>query len=477
MPTAALTLAVASPAAGAVGGPVHQSPLPIPNTYARHYLYGTGPAPNAVTRHGSSATGTVRPIPASAGHIDTRSVAAPMPTSQCLAQLGHACYSPAQLRTAYGLNGVYAHGLTGAGQSVCIVDALGSPTLQHDFDTFNTQWGLPPQTLDIRYPEGKPAPYDVNNPDFPGWAGEATLDVDAAHYIAPGAHIVVAVTPVSETEGVEGFPEIMDAIKTLVDHGTCGVISMSFGSTENDFPGFDQGDFSSLLDLRGAFADARAHHVTLEAAAGDVGSAGIASNGQDLLANPAVSWPGSDPDVVSAGGTQLHLDDAGVRLTPDVVWNDRWGAAGGGLSAIFPRPAFQNRVEAVAGDHRAMPDLSFSSAVDGGLWVYYSYPTPDNSAGWHVFGGTSAATPSLAAVTALAEQRAGHRLGNLDNALYRLAGRDGYTARSGLVDVTSGTNTLTGSGVPGYDATAGYDLASGLGTFDAYRLINALGRG
>lgn len=413
-----------------------------------------------------------RPVPASAGHIlNANALPAPVPTTQCVAQLGYACYSPNQYRTAYDLNGLYARGITGAGRTVIIVDPYGSPTLQHDFDVFNAQWGLPAATLDIRYPVGPVPAYNPNDPNFPGWGSETTLDVGMVHAVAPGAHIIVAVTPVPETEGVQGFPEIMAAIKKLVRQDAGDVISMSFGATENTFPGFDQGNFDSLLDLRYAFKDARARNVALVAAAGDTGSAAIASDGQSLLPVPAVIWPGSDPLVTSAGGTQLSLDDAGNRLSPDVVWNDKWGATGGGESSVFSRPWYQNRLSSVVGDHRAIPDLDFSSAVNGGVWLYTSFP--GFSAGWHIFGGTSEAAPALSGLTALADQAAGHRIGDLDGALYGLAARDGYGARSGLVDVTSGNNVLTAS-IPGYSAGSGFDLASGLGTFDGRELVDAL---
>ena len=114
-----------------------------------------------------------------------------------------------------------------------------------------------------------------------GWAEETTLDVEYAHSIAPGAKIVLAETPVAETEGVTGFPEMMNAEQSLINRGIGDVITQSFGATENTFPGFSSGDFSSLLNLRYAFKDALAHRVTVLGASGDDGATDDESDGID----------------------------------------------------------------------------------------------------------------------------------------------------------------------------------------------------
>ena len=186
------------------------------------------------------------------------------------------------------------------------------------------------------------------------------------------------------------------------------------------------------------------------------------------------SWPSSDPLVTSIGGTQMVLDDAGNRLSPDVVWNDGFGAGGGGVSHVFPRPDFQNQDSSVVGDARGTPDISLNAAVDGGVWVYYTFVTPASP--FHIFGGTSAATPEFSGIVAMADQVAGQSLGDINKALYSIP------YGGGLVDVTSGNNDIgefTNSDgntyhVPGFDALAGYDLASGLGTVDPARFVPAL---
>ncbi|MEN3305645.1 MAG: hypothetical protein V7603_1847 [Micromonosporaceae bacterium] len=417
---------------------------------------------------------TVKVRPAVVGHVQAVSRVSPLPTSECLAQIGIHCYSPLQYRTAYNLNPLYARGVTGKGRTIVIVDSFGSPTIQHDLEVFDAQYGLPDTTVQV-VPAGTIPPFDATNPDHVGWAQETTLDVEYAHAVAPGARIVLVETPVAETEGVTGFPEMMDAEKALIDRGVGDVITQSFGATENTFPGFDSGDFSSLLNLRYAFKDAQRHGVTVLAASGDEGATDWNADGSDVYPYRVNSWPSSDPLVTSIGGTQLALDDAGNRTAPDTVWNDGYGAGGGGVSGVFGRPLFQFGVRSVVGSHRGTPDISMSAAVDGGCWVYYSFVGA--ASGWHIFGGTSEASPIFAGIVALADQVAGHRLGNINGALYLLGLQSQLKhppLRSGLVDVTTGDNSA--DGVIGYPAGPGYDLASGWGTIDAARFVPALAK-
>src|SRR5258707_6395948 len=105
--------------------------------------------------------------------------------------------------------------------------------------------------------------YDLTDRTVVGWAQEPALDVEYAHPMAPGAKIVLAESAVAEEEGTSGFPEMMSAEKSLIDRGIGDVITQSFGATENTFPGFSSGNFSSLLNLRYAFKDAQAHGVTV----------------------------------------------------------------------------------------------------------------------------------------------------------------------------------------------------------------------
>jgi subtilase family serine protease len=455
--------------------------LPVAAVGGLAALSLAAPAVSAAIPAATAAThvASVRPIPDASGPIlGSKQLPAPLTTTQCQADIGIACYTPVQYRVAYNLNPLYSgkatgRHITGAGETIVIVDSFGSPTIQSDIQTFDARFGFPnPDLTVIKF--GQIPPFDPTNSTMVGWAIETSLDVEYAHSIAPGAKIVLAETPVAETEGVTGFPEMMQAEKYLIDHGIGDVISQSFGATENTFPGFDQGNYSSLLDLRYAFEDAFAKHVTVLAGSGDSGATNYESDGSTLYPYRVNSWPSSDPLVTSVGGTMLNLDDNGNRLSPDTVWNDGYGAGGGGLSAVFSRPLYQIGVSNVVGKSRGTPDISMTAAVNGGAWVYWSF-AGTGGPGWYIVGGTSEATPVMAGVVALADQQAGHRLGLINPALYLLGAfqRHGVPG-TGIVSVTSGNNSF--AGVTGFDAAPGYNLATGWGTINAAKFVPALAR-
>lgn len=424
---------------------------------------------------GSAASAVVKPMPFAAEHIDARALTFPPTTADCQRLFGINCYRPAQMRQAYNMQPLYSQGLTGAGRTIVIVDSFGSPTIEHDLHVFDQTFGLPdPPSLKIITPAGAPPPFDPHDSTMVGWAQETTLDVEWSHVIAPGANILLVATPVAETEGVQGFPEMMASENFVIDHNLGDVISQSFGATEETFP-----NKGAILNLRSAFKNARKHNVTVLASSGDTGVTNFFLDGSCCYPMRVNSWPSADPLVTSMGGTQLHLDAAGNRVAPDEVWNDGFGAAGGGVSAVFERPEFQDKVESVVGERRGTPDVSLSAAVDGGVVVYYTFTASVGGTPWHIFGGTSEASPLFAGVVAIADQAAGHRLGWLNPRLYRLR-------NAGLVDITKGNNSFifcaSACGTPqevdttviGFNAVPGFDLASGLGTIDATRLVHAL---
>jgi subtilase family serine protease len=423
--------------------------------------------------------------PLAARPLQAKSLVAPLPTSGCLATIGIHCYSPYQFRKAYALGGLTAAGIDGSGQTIAIVDSFGSPTIAHDLHQFDQTFGVTGATgvpadpaiaqdpnLTIIQPAGPVPPFDPTNGDMVGWAEETTLDVEWAHVVAPKANILLVETPVSETEGVQGFPEIVTAENYVIDNHLANVITQSFGATEETFP-----NNQAILDLRGANLNAQKNNVTVLGSSGDTGSTDYELNLSDLYPMQVNSWPSSDPLVTSIGGTQMNLDDAGNRLSPDVVWNDGFGAGGGGPSHVFSRPDFQNGVKSIVGDARGTPDISMNAAVDGGVWIYTSFGGV--SVGYHIIGGTSAASPEFSGIVAMADQVAGQGLGVINNTLYKTP------YGGGIVDVTSGNNDIgpfTNSDgvtyhVPGFDALPGYDLASGLGTVYPPRLVPALAAG
>ena len=439
----------------------------------------------AVTAASTAAhVSSVHPIPDVVGPVlKTAQFPAPQTIATCQADLGINCYTPVQYRVAYDLNPLYSgaatgRSITGAGETIVIVDSYGSPTIAADLHTFDAQFGFPDPVLQIEQ-FGTIPPFDPTNSTMVGWAEETTLDVEYAHSIAPGAKIILAETPVAETEGVTGFAQMMAAEDSLIKSGQADVISQSFGATEQTFPGVSSGNDSSLLDLRYAFEDAALHGVTVLAASGDTGATNYESDGKTLYPYRVNSWPASDPLVTAVGGTQLNLDQAGSKITPDVVWNDGFGASGGGTSAVFSRPLYQIGVSRVVGKSRGTPDISMTAAVNGGAWVYMSFAGIESpgvsNPGWYIFGGTSEATPIMSGIVALADQQARHRLGLINPALYALGAlQKAGVPGTGIVSVTSGNNSF--GGVTGYNATAGYNLATGWGTIDAAKFVPALAR-
>jgi subtilase family serine protease len=444
----------------------------------------------AVAAAGGSAAGSAAPQSAVIIHPDVHYVGSssqqPPTTADCQASFRVACYGPAQIQQAYNLPGLYNQGVTGKGTTIVIVDSFGSPTIANDLAVFDQQFGLPaPPSFKIIRPVGAVPSYDPSNSQMFSWAGETSLDVEYAHAVAPGASILLVETPVAETEGVTGFPQIVKAEEYVINHHLGDVISQSFGATEQTFP-----SGAALQALRGAYIDADRQHITVLSASGDDGATDLSLNQQTFYTRPVTSWPASDPLVTGVGGTQLHLDSSGNHTSPDSVWNDTFNtsaedfilgssgpsplAGGGGKSIFFSRPAYQNAVRNVVGGSRGVPDISMAAACNGAVDVYQSFA--GEAAGWYPTCGTSEATPLFAGIVALADQVAGHPLGLINSALYTMAARH----LPGLVDVTSGNNTVsfTQGGrshtVHGFTAGPGYDLASGLGTVNAAEFVPEL---
>ena len=161
----------------------------------------------------------------------------PPTTAQCIATIGLACYRPSQFQQAYDLKPLYAAHLNGRGRTIVIVDSFGSPTIMSDLATFDQNFHLPaPPNFTVLQPVGKVPPFDPTNATMVGWAEETSLDVEYSHAMAPGANIVLLETPVAETEGAVGFPQIIAAENYAINNHLGDVISQSFGATEQTFP-------------------------------------------------------------------------------------------------------------------------------------------------------------------------------------------------------------------------------------------------
>src|SRR5438445_7147125 len=141
--------------------PAHRS-IPVLGTGAAALLIALAQTSSSLAAQAASPASTghaaqartltvpaVKPVPTVSGHIDTRTLVSPLPTSQCVSQIGIHCYSPLQYRTAYDLDPLYKHHVTGAGRTILIVDSFGSPTIQNDLQVFDAQWGIPDTTVHI----------------------------------------------------------------------------------------------------------------------------------------------------------------------------------------------------------------------------------------------------------------------------------------------------------------------------------------
>jgi subtilase family serine protease len=437
------------------------------------------------------------------------------------------CYTPGQIAAAYGIDQVHTGGNLGEGQTIVLVDAYGSPTaasdLQHFHDTFFKKLRNP--NFDQVFPFGAPDFNNVaNGSGLSGsgaaalWAGEATLDIEWSYATAPLAHIVLLAVPPAETEGVQGFPNIFKAEQDAIDAYPAGTIfSQSFGVTEQTFGGAAAAQTAAFDEV---YKHAAARGDTVFASAGDFGTTNSSKLHREAVAYnfPTVIWPTSSPWVTSAGGTQLQFGwtwsptsnvpfDAKGNPTPgyfnwvsggnsETVWNESWApiATGGGPSSIYGAQSFQAAQQGViGGSARGVPDLAWNAAVNGGVLVFMTAFPNVNGQGWFIFGGTSAASPQLAGVIALANAaRAGMGkgpIGYLNPVLYRLGDMAGSSTAAfngsgdfrDIVPQQYGTmpvgflhdNTLwqfhsdgsVSSGpIHGWPTRPGWDMTTGFGT-------------
>ena len=378
--------------------------------------------------------------------------------AECVQQYGLACYTPSEIRQAYDIPDSF----TGAGQSIAIIDAYGSPTVQSDLDTFDAAMGLPKfNDLHVYCPSGCPNTMTAHSGQPGGWAGETSLDVQWAHAIAPGAQINLVVAPNNYGNALN------NAVQYAVDHGLGAVLSMSYGADESAISG--GGNNLQVQQAHQAFHDAVAKNISLFASTGDYGAT---DQGSALTAG----YPSSDPLVTAVGGTDLFTDKKGNYDT-EWTWNDTdpatcpfgcrdgvFGATGGAVSSIFPAPSYQQGVTGYK--MRAPADVAYNASVYTSVLVYMGFNANAADNGFYFMGGTSSGSPQWAAIGALANQQAGHALGQLNPQLYSLAGTNAFH------DVTNGDNAWFDAS--GYPAGRGYDVPTGLGSPDVANLVAGL---
>ncbi len=387
--------------------------------------------------------------------------------SGCAGAVAQRGFTPNQYLTAYGYDGLHATGLSGQGERVALIEIDGFR--YSDLRGFAACFGLPVPAI-VGYGVG------LRKPLAPG--GEATLDLELLDASAPG---------LKDIDVYESRSRAADVLRSLTAplqnrRRIPEVISASLGTCE---PALVQSvGFAGLRSAEGALAAATATGISVDASSGDDGSSACIGPRGPIDAR-AVSYPGSSPFVTGVGGTNIILNAANA-ITAQTVWNDApldLTAAGGGLSALFPRPAYQKGF--VKGRRRTVPDLALLADVVPGYDIYctargdcLNKVNPSNP--WVAVGGTSAAAPLFAGGLALVDQalriRGRQQLGNANPLLYRVArSRVGGAVFS---DVTTNNNDL-GPFIGRHrslgccTAHPGYDAASGLGSVNLSNLAAA----
>ena len=359
------------------------------------------------------------------------------------------CYRPSAIRAAYN----FPANLDGTGQTIVIVDAFGSPTITQDLATFDALFGIPaPPSFTILCPEGCPSSsFNNKHHDVAGWSIETSLDVEYAHAMAPGANIVLVVAATSSGDAIN----VAEA--AAIEQFPGAAMSQSFGIPEY----LVHGNNAQIMQAHRNYVAATAAGITLLASAGDFGATNA-----DPANVPNAGFPASDPLVIGVGGTEGNPYFSGLLVNggygAEQVWNEpQFGlATGGAPSRFFAVPGYQGGLNLQT---RTTPDVAYNAAVNGGVLVLDSA-----LGGFFRVGGTSAGSPQWAAIIALANQHAGHPLGFLNPAIYKVAESSAYA--NDFHDITSGDNKLLGT-QNGFSAGPGYDFATGWGTPNVSNLI------
>jgi hypothetical protein len=432
-------------------------------------------------------------VPPEAGNdaTDDPATGGPQPCVGALsASVKYGGYTADDIQAAYNFTGLYGAGADGAGQTVAVFEL--EKVLPRDLAHFQACYGT---HVKISY-------VSVGSPRYTGDDEESALDIEQILGLAPGAHVIVYEAPDSDQASVQNYARI-------VSQDRARTISVSWGACEAKITAY-RTDLSIVRAEDKLFQEAAIQGQSILSASGDTGSAGCHD---DLDTNRlAVQDPSSQPFATAVGGTTLYAQtSAGFPLWDptgingpllESVWNDGLQrdpgegripeATGGGVSTLWAMPRYQRRAAAAlnvrnadssatpcrsSGDCREVPDVSADGDPKTGYVVYAS---GGGERGWTVEGGTSAAAPLWAALTADSDSLAacrGASIGFENPSLYTLAAtqpadfRDITTASpySGRAD-NDATNTNRGL----YPVTAGYDMTTGLGVPDAAALGTGL---
>jgi kumamolisin len=297
-----------------------------------------------------------------------------------------------------------------------------------------------------------------------GAEGEVMLDIEVVAGVCPKAKIAVYFAQFTE----QGWITAVDAAVHDQTNDP-GVLSASWGEAEDT----DIWTAAAMAQINETLQEAAQIGVTVCIAAGDDGSSDAVADG-----HAHVDFPSASPYVLSVGGTTIPSKDASSQ---DIVWRegdglraDNGGSTGGGVSTVFPRPAWQSGIQiqpldpgAIVG--RCIPDLAANADWNASPYLL----CVDGKA--QPNGGTSAATPLVAGLLTLinASRATAQRVGYLTPVLYqKIPSANGTVGAAGCTDVQSGDNNTASIG--GFSAGPGYDAVSGWGAPNGRNLLQAL---
>jgi subtilase family serine protease len=435
--------------ARAFGAPVETVRLSS-GTLALHFVR-TGTLPATIARDVTAVAGldVVRPLstglvhPRTSGAVPVTACPSAGPSTNTPNNLGG--YTVQQQAALYGLAGEWNAGDTGVGSTIGVYEL--SSYVASDVATYLSCYGVAGHVSLVNV-DGGPTSQD----NAGGATNEATLDVEEAQVLAPGAQVVVY-------QGTQAGSGPTDIYSQIASQDVATVVTTSWGICEAQTQGGAQAE-------QPLFQEMAAQGQTVVSAAGDQGSADC-EDATTQAAGLAVDDPASQPYVTGVGG----LTVSSVAPLVQSVWNDRChqtdcGSGGGGLSSLWTQPAWQVApgitTTGATGGHRMVPDLSVMGDPSTGFIQYFTGGASGCGngcpVGWSAIGGTSIGSPLIAALVAVGAQGCqapGGRLGFLNPLLYAMSS-------TGFTDVTSGSNDLYNLGA--YSAGPGFDMASGLGS-------------
>ncbi|MDW5594906.1 S53 family peptidase [Conexibacter stalactiti] len=373
-------------------------------------------------------------------------------------------YTPNQYLTAYGHAQLHRRGFRGEGMRVAVLEI--DDFIRSDVETFASCFGseLPKITR------------EAIGRRFPAPGGETTLDLEVLIGSLPkleAIHVVGTAQP-SPASLLKGAIATLGTPKTRPD-----VVSISLGICEPALAG----QVTTMRAFSDVYAVAAGAGISTLVSTGDSGVTGCAREAGPSMIS-AVAGPSTSPFVTAVGGTNITLDSAN-RLRSQQVWNNApagLSGGGGGISVLFESPWWQGGQQGGMGG-RVVPDIAALGDPYPGYAIYCTADdqdcrgTRDPRGGWQTIGGTSAATPLMAAGIVLANQEAKSKgqppLGLLNPLIYAIGGGKPATYKGAISDVTIGSNDVgkavprdAGGGTPigQFSAEKGYDAATGWGS-------------